>query len=556
MAQTAVPTPTVANPKPEVQKALSPTAELALDAAKRWTQAAVADASHLTPLERDILLIRLAGIWKDVGRAKAQEYLKDALDHFRSDADPDASPVNAANYSMALESVSEELRELDRKAWDSLMEELPKWNRSGVLAREANDLAIDDDVAGAMELESESLQNGGSMIDVHTLESIIDTDPVAASKLFDQILSTAAKPTSDLNLLPRLVEDAFPQNADEEAGNFFNKERQQSVLNTLAQLALVGKPADACNYYGPLMQAMPHFSPSLQGQLRSIASQCRQQHQADDWPSNEALASASTDDLLAAMESASKPQRKRELRQLAVRHALEVDHDYVRAIELSLSLSQPEREQLAVGAFEIFDSLAHEAALAGIRAAIQKNDEVEIRRILDVLPQAMRVGVELEGARTLHKSEKPRALLMLTDARRVLEGDQTIDISEEGYKLLLIETSELSPSDVTSAWRVLVPGLNGFEEAQRIRFKALAGRSAFDQNGTHPSKVLDFLYPWPLPESAIQDENFVRASIDDLGSVENREKLRAGVIGAFLSRYDQAMKQPSKASGEVLTAAH
>ena len=546
--------------KSEIAKAISPAAERALDAAKRWTQAAFADDSHLSPLERDLLLIRLADIWKEADHPRAQEYLKEGLDHLKPDADPDASPGNRANYSLAIEAVSSEVRELDRKAWNALLEDLPKWSMTDTIARQANDLAIDGDVAGAMELEAKSLQRGGSYSDVHTLQSMIDTDPGAAAKLFDQILSTAVKPDSDPNLLLMLSQSVFPEGENgenEKPNSFFGEKRQQRLLNSLAQVAFSAKEAGACNYYVAVRQAMSHFPPSLQGQLQSLAQQCERGGSGHDGVASQGPpANASTDDLVRAMDEASIAQNKLRFREIAVRRASETDHDYVRAVQLCLDLTQAERDQLR-GNPDRFERWAVQSGSTGVRVAMRKHDDDDVRSILEILPAGMKAEVELRAARPVPKADKPRALVMLNDARRIIELDSTIHLDENAYKLLLMETAEHSPTDITATWRTVVAGLNKLGQAMRIKAQEAAAGLNTDQNRPTPSAhVRSLLYPWPIPATAVEDEDFVRASIEDLDSAESREELREGVVSAFLSRYTDAMKQSSKASNEVLTASH
>jgi hypothetical protein len=121
---------------------------------------------------------------------------------------------------------------------------------------------------------------------------------------------------------------------------------------------------------------------------------------------------------------------------------------------------------------------------------------------------------------------------MLADASSVLERE--VSLKPETYVSLLEETAELSPSDVTSAWRALVRGLNRFDQANRLH--AQSGRR------------FTLLDEWPVPLGAIVDESFVRASIDDLDSAEFREQFRMGVVEAFLSRYTELLKESKTTS--------
>lgn len=518
-------------------KAISPAAELALDAAKRWTTATFTDAAQLSPIERDLLLIRLADVWKQVDHTRAQKYLKDGLDHLKPDAAPDASPENRATYSVVIGSISGEVLGLDRQAWHTLMENVPKWEVSDTVSRKANDLAINGDAAGAMELEAQSLQHGGSFSDVSTLSSMIHTDPGTAAKLFDQILETAARPESDPNLLFALVRDEFPNEANSEASDFYTTGRKQRVLDLLAKLTLPGKEAGACNYTFAVEFAMSHFPPELQGQLRSVALQCRA-----GAPANRE--GDTTDTLVEAIEGAPDASSKASLRQRAIRSAATGDHDYMRAIQLCLGASQPEREQ-DLGFPDRFDRCATIYATLIARSATQKHDDVALQQLLDILPAGIRADVELYAVRNLPKKDKQRALLFLMDARKSLEAE--VPPSSDTYIWLLRETADLSPFEVTTAWRVLVSGLNRFDHASRMQSQAGAPRVGVGQNR---QTAFNLLYEWPVPGAAIVDESFVRASIEDLDSAEFREELRIGVVGAFLARYTEALKHPALSTAE------
>ncbi|MBV9435433.1 MAG: hypothetical protein JOZ44_05240, partial [Acidobacteria bacterium] len=85
-----------------------------MDAARRWTQAALDDAPNLTPLERDLLLIRLGHSWKDLEPSRGKELFESGLSHFKTDAQADASEANRAQYNFAVQTISTEVRELDR----------------------------------------------------------------------------------------------------------------------------------------------------------------------------------------------------------------------------------------------------------------------------------------------------------------------------------------------------------------------------------------------------------------------------------------------------------
>jgi hypothetical protein len=545
-AQSSAPAPSVPASNRDPVK-LSPAAELALDAAKRWTDSAIADATNLKPAQRDIVLVHLAHLWKDVDHETAEHYLKEGFDHLRSDAAPDSSPENKSEYSFALQGLSTEVREMDRKMWDRLIEELPDWSAAETIAMEAQNLAISDDVAGAMDLERKSLSRGGSMADANVLESLIGVDPAAAVSLFDQIVTTAAKAQGDSNMLTMLTQDVFSERGDPETKSFFNQERQQRLLDVLAQLTFSGKEKGACNYSFEVVRLLSRFPTALQGQLQPLATECEQGRPGGD-PSvlaNQRL--RTTDDLVRAMNEVSNPRDKVGLRELAARKAAQEDHDYERAIHLCLDASQAEREQ-EDRSFDPFDHWALNYASMATGTAVRKHDDVAIQRLLEILPPAMKASVELDAIRMLGKQDKMRALLMLSDARAILEVETPL--RSESYLSLLRATADLSPADLNAAWRVLVRGLNRFDDAWRNHAQLATARS-----GHNRVVSLNRLDPWPLSAAAITDESFVRASIEDLASGEIRETLRMGVAGAFLARYTDAQKERPTKPATSITAA-
>ena len=520
-------------------------AELALDGAKRWTQAALEDDSNLQPVERDLLLVRLAASWKDADNAKAQEYFKIALDHFRMNIAPDASPSQRLMYSSVITSISNEVHRLDPKTWNELIDGLPKWETADTISRPAQQLIDTNDIKGAMELEKKSLDRGGSESDANTLEWMIQSDSSEAAKLFDQMLNTAAKPDSDPNLLFMLAQSAFSDREGDEVQTFFNGDRQDRLLGLVTQLLLSGKDAGGCNYSSLVAPLMSHFSPEVQGQLRTVAMNCFDGPSQVNFKSHATSEDASTDEIVRAMEEAPDARSKERWRELAIRHASEKDEDYLRALRLCLDVSETERDVVPSWS-DRFEMWADENAQKGIRVAMRNEDDAQIQRVLNSLPSEMRIEVELKAIRTISKSNRLKAVRMLADARRILMDDASSHIDEQGCKLLMIDTAELSPEEMDGGWRAMVTCLNSLERVRRMKTKAMAPPI---KPGPETEHLLSLIYPCFVPSAAMTDESLVRASTEDMESAEFREELRLGVIGTFLESYQTAIKagQPGSA---------
>jgi hypothetical protein len=538
-ATPAKPSPTA---KSESAKSGQAAAELALDAAKRWTQAALVDSWNLQPVERDIFLVRLAHVWKDVDHARAEKYLEEGLDHLISDTTPDSTnSQDNSEFSRMIDWISSDVREIDGKTWEKLIEELPEREKTDAISSEALELAVSDDYAGALELTKKSLARGGSYSDISTLDAMTD-DPASAAKLFDQIVSTAAKPQADPNLLTGLAQSVSSASGSPDTQSFFNEERQQRVLDLLAQLTLKGREAGGCSYTYVVRPLMSRFPPQLQGQLQSILTDCGEP--AADVNEAPKKDPDSTDDLVRAMNETTSAQRKAGLRELAVIHAANTDHDYVRAAQLCLEASQEEQEHSG-GTPHLFELWALNNASMAMRFAIEKQDVnglQNLQNLLDILPRGMKASVELVGAGILSERDKLRARQMLDDARAILETELPVQPRE--YEDLLRETAILSPSDLSSAWTELVAGLNKFDQRSRDSTR---------NTGMHPVtgwnlNPWSLSTPWSIPSKAIIDENFVRASIEDVDSVKFREGLRIGIVSAFLSRYTELLKEPKQTS--------
>lgn len=518
-------------------------AEVALDSAKRWTQAALEDDSNLLPTERDLLLVRLAASWKDADHAQAQEYLMVALSHLRSAA-PD-TPVAQSQRYLLVTSISNELHSVDSNAWEELIATLPKYAAADTISREAQELIDSNDIKGAMELEKKSLDRGGSESDANTLDWMIQSDSGEAEKLFDQILSTAAKPESDPNLLLVLAQNAFSDREDPEVQTFFNGERQKRLLDLLGQVILSGNDAGGCTYTSLITPFMSRFSQDQQDQLRAVARNCSEV--AKSALDTRLSPDAGTDEIVQAMEEAPDAQSKERLREWAVRRASEKDQDYFRALQLCLAASQAELDVMS-GRPDRFNQWAAQSAVRGIRVALRNHDDMRIQRLLDILPSGMRAEVEVQAVRDLSKANKQKAVQMLNDARRILEDDASIQIGERGCKLLMLDIADLAPADMTSGWRTMVMCLNQAERLRRMKYQAT--RTAVGNSGDHP---VDPLYPLALPPAAMADESFARASIEDLDSVAYREELRLGVIGTFLESYQTAIKANQAGSAVAAT---
>ena len=547
-AQTTIPATNSPSKRsgPDTSKALSSTADLSLDSARRWTEAALTDSSNLLPLERDILFIRLAAAWKEVDHPKAEDYLSAGLDDFENKLNTENSDSrNAPKFvSMASQFISSDVMEVDRKAWNELMDRVTPRDASEAITLQAEDLAIDDDVAGAVELEKKSLSLGGSERDYLVVESLVESDSSAASHLFDQLLSVATSPNSHPMLFPELVTHVFEEEQDDETlRSFYNRDRQQRILDLLAQKAIAGKQQNDCYYAAIADPLLSHFESARQGELRSIVKDCLWRLGGKTRDEDEQL--KTTDDIVRAMNETSELNRKWQLRQQAIRRAAQVDKDYGKAIQLCLDLSQRERTPMSGGLS--FDEEAVMYARLGIRGALNDKDNREFERLLNLLPPRLRPELELEVVRSLAKEDKAQALLLLAHARSTLE--QETPMRDEVYNAMLRESASIAPQDLNPAWRVMVRGLNRFDQTQRTKLQtqpqsAEAARAA--------SLWKDPLYAWFMPTTAIDDETFVRACVEELDSPEYRARFRVGIISVFLSRYSEALKKtPAKSSNSV-----
>lgn len=178
-------------------------------------------------------------------------------------------PVAAPSFAV----ISEDIRAVDPKAWTQLVDDLPPHYASQAISDAASELAIDDDVAGAIELEKKSLALGGWETEFQVAESIFEDDQAAASKLFDQILSTAAKTDSDPMLLARIVQRAFEAKPDQTASGFYSEERKQSILAAITK-QLNSDQQDRC-YYASVIEDLASRvkSPTLE-QVRATLEDC------------------------------------------------------------------------------------------------------------------------------------------------------------------------------------------------------------------------------------------------------------------------------------------
>lgn len=542
-AQTSPPAPSKPAWGSNPEAAIPPAAELALDAANRWTQAALDDASNLPALEHDLLLIRLARTWNDRDHTRGEEYLNRALDYFEADPSTKSASENAAT-SDAISIASSDVMAVDRKAWNRLMAKLPAADASDAIASEAENLASNDDPEGAVELEQRSLEQGGSSNDAQTLFSLIQTNKTSAAALFDDIMKTAAKPDSNPGLLPPIIQFAFNRSGDER-DSFFNQERQQRVLDLIARRILAGKQNGGCDYSGEAPFLMSRLPPAIQGQIRPIVEECKLRNAdsiADAIDSN----LLSPDELERAMSTGSDVKVKIALRLRAATHAAYDDKDYERAIRICLEASQQEREAFSFP-FAPFDNFAVRYALEGVRAALRKQNDAEIQRLLDILPPGLKANVEVNALQLSLMKDKPRSLLMLTDARNALERD--LPVRTITYFFMLGETAQLAPADLNVAWRVLGGGLNRFDQRMRSQTTRPSDK------GSRQTPYLNPMSAWPLESKTLVDESFVRAIAEDVNSPAFRACLRLSVIQAFMRRYSEALKEPSAKPANSMTAA-
>ena len=238
---------------------------------------------------------------------------------------------------------------------------------------------------------------------------------------------------------------------------------------------------------------------------------------------------------------------KSQYRQRAAQRAAEVDKDYARAIQLCLDVSEDEHSYLPFWIEANLDEQALMYAKEGIRDAVAKKDNLEVERLLNLLPGRLKSTSELELVRQLARRDTRRALLLLDQARRTLE--QEIPTRADTYGLMLDETANLEPGNLNLSWTVLVNGLNRFSDAQKAKAQKTG---PFQEEAVRGKLLSDPLNPWFLSEPALEDENFVRACIGDLDSPEYRARLRLGVIGRYLASYSDAVKKTlpkSKSNG-------
>jgi len=522
----------------ETKRPIPIAAELALDAARRWTQSALDDASNLPSVERDFLLVRIAKAWNSIDHAKAEQYLKEAIEHLDTDTSP-KSTSQLVDATDAISDISSDVMAVDRGAWNGLVDRLPSSSdASDAIATEAQTLADKGDPEGAMELERKSLEHGGSSSDLETLYSLIGANQSLASELFDEILKTASDPKSNTDLLDEFLRRLNSQ-ADDAIGGFFNQERRQRLADVVAQRTLAGNHDDACNYSLEAAPLLSQYSAGVQGQFRSIVNDCQREGAYGPHDPGGATLN-STDDLVRGMNESADAHVKAGLRRRAAMHAAHVDENYERAIQLCLDASPQER------AFDRFDIQASNLAWQAVSTSLRKNDDLEFQRVLAVLPPSLKAQVEVNGIRFRSK-DKVRSLLTLSDARSILEHEvppQTIT-----YFFMLSETAQLAPEEMNISWRVLGSGLNRF--AQKMRDQSTSSTSANPQAA--PAYV-NPISPWPLPQEALADEGLVRAIAGDLTSPEFRACLRLSVIQAFLARYTDARKETQSNPAASMTA--
>jgi hypothetical protein len=470
---------------PETKKSIPIAAELALDAAKRWTQAALDDASNLPPVERDFLLVRTAKAWNSIDHARAEEYLKDAIQHLDTDvsAKSASQPVDA---SEAIIDISSDVMAVDRGAWNRLVEKLPSSDASDAIATEAQTLLDNGDPKGTMELERKSLEHGGSGTDLETLYSLIGTNQSLASELFDEILKTASDPKSNTGLLDEFLRRLNSQE-DDAIGRFFDQERRRRLADVVAQRTLAGNHEDACNYSLEAAPLLSQYSAGVQGQFNSIAQNC-QREGAYGPPDPSGATLNTTDDLVRAMNESTDAHVKAGLRRRAVMHAAHVDGNYERAIQLCLDASPQERASESFP-FDRFNIQASNLAWQAASTALRKNDDLEFQRLLAVLPASLKAYVEVNGIRFRSK-DKVRSLLMLTDARSILEHE--VPPQPITYFFMLSETAQLAPEEMNISWRVLGSGLNRF--AQRMSDHSASSTSA---NPQAAPAFVNPISPWP-----------------------------------------------------------
>ena len=225
---------------PKALRPISPAAELALDAAKRWTQEALDDSSNLPPINQELLLARIAKAWNAADHAKAQEYLKDAIEHLET------KTSKSETESEALSEISSDVMVVDRSMWDRLIKLLHPSDASGAIAAEAQTLVEHDDPEGALKLEKKSLELGGSWADLETLSSLIGKNQTLATELFDEILNSASTHDGNADLISEILHRLNAQ--DDAFSRLLDKERRQRLADLVAQRILGGKREEACEY--------------------------------------------------------------------------------------------------------------------------------------------------------------------------------------------------------------------------------------------------------------------------------------------------------------------
>jgi hypothetical protein len=528
--QNSAATSTTPNHSP---RKLSPVAQRAFDAAMSWTQEAEQDASNLLPLERDFFLIGLAAEWNDVDHPRAEAYLTPALQDIKTELKENKSQIRLASFMTMF---SGDVIKVDREAWNSLMAEIPPSYARQAISDQADEMAVDDNVAGAVELEKKALSLGGSERDYVTVEHLIETDPVSAAQLFEEVLATAVRHESNPMLLPNLIRRAFEEHkGDDEIRSFYDAGRKQKIVSACAQKISSDDDAPGCYCAWDFEHLQPKPQLPDSELLRSALAKCSRFRSGSEDQKSESL--ASTDDIVRAMNETSDANRKFQLRQRAVDHAFEVDRDYPRAIQLCLDISDIEREYLPLWRTVGVEQAAVSYAIQGIRAALADNDVFEPERLVNLLPDRLRPEAQLQAVSLLKEKHREKAITMLNNARNTLE--QEAPAQKRVYHKMLIETADLRPQDVNLAWRLLVSGLNQFDQRQRMNAKDETSKSKPEELIWEP------ITPWFLPQKLIGDESFVQACVGDLSSAEDRVTLRLGVIGALVARYSEARKVPS-----------
>lgn len=524
---------------PETKKALPTSAELALDAAKRWTEAALEDASNLPPIERDFLSVRIAKTWNGTDHAQAEEYLKAGLDHMDAYASAQEAAKDA-DVSEVIGDISSDVMVVDRDAWNRLVKKLPGSDASDLIATEAQTFADQGDSKNAIELERKSLEQGGSQTDLETLYSLIQTNQNSASELFNEIVKTAAKPDSNPDLISGFLRRIQNQ-GNEVADNFFDQERRQRLAQVVAQRTLGGNHDDACNFSLEASPLLSQYDAGTRARIQQIVNDCSRQGFYGQSDGSGSAALRSTDDLVQSMNEAVDAKVKAGLRRRAVEHAV-LDGDDERAIRLCLEAS-PQERQGDVFPFDRFDIRASNLAWRAASTALRNHDDLKFQSILAALPPGLKAQLEINAIRFTSK-DKVQSLLMLSDARNILQHE--LPTQTTTYFFMLSETTQLAPEDITVSWRVLGNGLNRFAQ----HMKTAQSHVGMTQSEAYVNPI----YPWFMPEKALTAEGLVRAIVGDLTSPEFRACLRLTVIQAFLLRYTDAIQQLQSQRPKGITA--